>query len=89
MRAPKKKLISKNLSYLDVTCSEGLRKRVDEFLTSEYQSWREFKQPRKDNNGFFTCGNQSSNALILDYIRFVYNEYNIQDPLGSTVNTPI
>lgn len=82
MRLSRKK-ISTSRSTLDVTCSEGVKKRVDDFLTSEYQAWKQGQQPRRDSRGFFTCGMATSNTLIMDYVRYIYNEYDIVDPLAN------
>lgn len=56
MRASRKKMISNKFLILDVTCSQDVKKRVDDFLTTEYQAWRETSEPRKYSNGLFTCG---------------------------------
>lgn len=43
----------------------------------------EINQPKTTALGMFTCGTATNNALIMDYVRFIYSEYNIADPLGN------
>lgn len=62
-----------------MTCSQTVKKKVDNFLASEYEAWR---NKNGNNQGEkFGCYNDQSNSLLMEYIRTIYEEYGIKDPL--------
>ena len=90
MRQSRKKMISTFVNNLDVTCSQTIKKQVDSFLATEYKAWRTMlnKDPltaEKDASqlkDYFSCTTDNSNTLLMEYVRYIYKEYGIPDPLA-------
>lgn len=81
-------MISNFSINVDVTCSQTIKKQVDTFLASQYKAWRTMlNDPSNSKNqdglkGYFSCTNDHSNTLLMEYVRYIYKEYGIADPLA-------
>lgn len=68
--------------HTDVTCSSNIKKQVDNFLASEYRAWKNhIVSDGGLTKGIFSCSSDNSNTLLMEYVRHIYKEYAIADPL--------
>ena len=84
MRQSRRKMLSTYFLTLDVTCSQTIKKQVDTFLATEYKAWRNMiEEPRSAGHvkNYFSCTTDNSNTLLMEYVRHIYKEYGIKDPL--------
>lgn len=83
-------MISTFVNKVDVTCSQTIKKQVDSFLATEYKAWRSMIHKDSSTAGnnspqlkdYFSCKTDNSNTLLMEYVRYIYKEYGIPDPLA-------
>ena len=67
---------------LGLTLSQAtrLRNQIDDMLVHDYQILN--KNEERDESVIGQLDSKKNNALIMDYVRTIYEDYDLADPLG-------
>ena len=60
----------------------NLKNKLDSFLSSEFDYFNKNQSLKPANTGtMWNCGSKQTNDMIMDYVRSLYDEYSIPDPI--------